>query len=130
MRQQRLPPAHAHPRLQEQATKAFLRVLGAHLGGDGSGDTSSSSSSSSSSTVGSRSQAGGSSGPTSLLGNLRPYFITNISGGRRTATLMKDWVLEGTAPRDRPFIKAFLDTQMFEVHSDRLVGAVCEGRVD
>eukprot|EP00967_Tisochrysis_lutea_P041684 scaffold50091_cov18-Tisochrysis_lutea.AAC.1 len=38
-----------------------------------------------------------------------------VSGNTRTATLMKDWVIEGTPSRDRPFVRSFLETQMFQV---------------
>jgi len=38
-----------------------------------------------------------------------------VSGNARTATLMKDWVIEATSFRDRPFVRAFMETQMFQV---------------
>jgi len=28
---------------------------------------------------------------------------------------MKDWVIEATPSRDRPFVRTFLETQMFQV---------------
>ncbi|KAF5839095.1 hypothetical protein DUNSADRAFT_1640 [Dunaliella salina] len=105
-------PVHVLTPEEEQATKSFLDVLSSHLGGC----------SSSSGCANSGSDA-------CLLGDLRPYFITNVSGNTRTATLMKDWVIEGTPSRDRPFVRAFLETQMFQVHSDRIMASMCEGRV-
>lgn len=62
-----------------------------------------------------------------LVGDLRPHIITNVSTSTRTAALMKDSLLEATKPKDRPFVKAFVDTQMFQVREGRR-GAGCFGR--
>jgi len=107
-----LRPVHVLTPEEEQATKSFLEVLSSHLGG-----------------CGSSTGCANSGSDACLLGDLRPYFITNVSGNTRTATLMKDWVIEGTPSRDRPFVRSFLETQMFQVHSDRIMASLCEGRV-
>jgi hypothetical protein len=58
--------------------------------------------------------------PLGLLVDLRPHIITHVdAGARRTAALMRDSLMEATPARDRPFIKAFSETQMFQVGTCR-----------
>ncbi|KXZ46762.1 hypothetical protein GPECTOR_41g727 [Gonium pectorale] len=63
----------------------------------------------------------------SLCGDLRPHVITHVDATARTGVLMKDSLLEAVPPRDRPFVRQFLETQMFEVWSDELISAHFEG---
>jgi hypothetical protein len=45
---------------------------------------------------------------------------------KRTGLLMKDGLVESVPPRDRPFMRAFVETQMFSVHSDAVIGEYCD----
>ncbi len=54
-----------------------------------------------------------------MLGDIRPHVITNVSLGRPQAgILMKGSLLETIPARDRAFVKIFLETQLFAVWSD------------
>lgn len=61
-----------------------------------------------------------------LCGDLLPHTITNVGLNKRTAYLMKDSLLDDAPPRDRPFVRAFMETQMFTAHSDAVISAFCE----
>lgn len=54
----------------------------------------------------------------SLCGDLRSYTITSVSNNDRVSLLLKDSFIDSFSSRDRPFIKLFVDTQMFSVLSD------------
>lgn len=55
----------------------------------------------------------------SLCADLRSYSITSVqSNNDRVSLLLKDSFIDSFPSRDRPFIKLFLDTQMFSVLSD------------
>lgn len=62
----------------------------------------------------------------SLCGDLRLHTIVNVGMSKRTGLLLKDALVESFAPRDRPFMRAFAETQMFAVHSDALIGEYCD----
>lgn len=66
--------------------------------------------------------------PGGIVGDLRPHIITHVGAATRTATLMKDSLLESTPYKDRPFVKTFIETQMFQVYSDHVMAALFEGR--
>uniref|UniRef100_A0A1D1XYC1 DENN domain-containing protein 5B n=1 Tax=Anthurium amnicola TaxID=1678845 RepID=A0A1D1XYC1_9ARAE len=55
----------------------------------------------------------------SLCSNLRSNTITSVQSNRdRVSLLLKDSFIDSFPNRDRPFIKLFVDTQMFSVLSD------------
>lgn len=55
----------------------------------------------------------------SLCADLRSYSITSVqSNNDRVSLLLKDSFIDSFPSRDRPFIKLFVDTQMFSVLSD------------
>ncbi|KAL9270096.1 hypothetical protein AKJ16_DCAP26216 [Drosera capensis] len=55
----------------------------------------------------------------SLCSDLRSYTITSVqSNNDRVSLLLKDSYVDSFSSRDRPFIKLFVDTQMFTVLSD------------
>ncbi|XP_059633211.1 uncharacterized protein LOC132275988 [Cornus florida] len=55
----------------------------------------------------------------SLCSNLRSHTITNVqSNDDKVSLLLKESFIESFAKRDRPFIKLFVDTQLFSVHTD------------
>ncbi|GMQ07351.1 hypothetical protein CsSME_00051574 [Camellia sinensis var. sinensis] len=55
----------------------------------------------------------------SLCSNLRSHTITNVqSNDDKVSLLLKESFLESFPSRDRPFMKHFVDTQLFSVHTD------------
>ncbi|XP_050217459.1 uncharacterized protein LOC126668297 isoform X3 [Mercurialis annua] len=55
----------------------------------------------------------------SLCSNLRSHTITNVqSNNDKVSLLLKESFIESFPNRDRPFMKQFLDTQLFSVHTD------------
>ncbi|KAI5674288.1 hypothetical protein M9H77_14652 [Catharanthus roseus] len=55
----------------------------------------------------------------SLCCNLRSHTITNVqSNDDKVSLLLKESFIESFPSRDRPFMKLFLDTQLFSVHTD------------
>ncbi|KAI3789985.1 hypothetical protein L2E82_02794 [Cichorium intybus] len=55
----------------------------------------------------------------SLCSNLRSHTITNVqSNDDKVSLLLKESFIESFPNRDRPFMKLFVDTQMFSVHTD------------
>ncbi|KAL8093872.1 uncharacterized protein LOC141689749 isoform X4 [Apium graveolens] len=55
----------------------------------------------------------------SLCSNLRSHTITNVqSNNDKVSLLLKESFIESFSSRDRPFIRLFLETQMFSVHTD------------
>lgn len=55
----------------------------------------------------------------SLCSNLRSHTITNVqSNDDKVSLLLKESFIESFSSRDRPFMRLFLDTQMFSVHTD------------
>nr|GME11691.1 DENN (AEX-3) domain-containing protein [Ipomoea batatas] len=55
----------------------------------------------------------------SLCSNLRCHTITNVqSNNDKVSLLLKDSFIESFPYRDRPFMKLFVDTQLFSVHTD------------
>eukprot|EP00897_Mesotaenium_endlicherianum_P000533 jgi/Mesen1/10480/ME000083S09993 len=60
----------------------------------------------------------------SLCRDLELHSITDVRhGGERVSLLLKDSFVAAFPVRDRPFVKAFADTQMFAVHSDAILSA-------
>lgn len=55
----------------------------------------------------------------SLCSNLRAHTITNVqSNNDKVSLLLKESFIESFPSRDRPFMKLFVDTQLFSVHTD------------
>ncbi|XP_077230331.1 uncharacterized protein LOC143863526 isoform X2 [Tasmannia lanceolata] len=55
----------------------------------------------------------------SLCSNLRSHTITNVqSNDDKVSLLLKESFIDSFASRDRPFMKLFVDTQLFSVHTD------------
>ncbi|KAF3672852.1 DENN domain-containing protein isoform 2 [Capsicum annuum] len=55
----------------------------------------------------------------SLCSSLRSHTITNVqSNDDKVSLLLKESFIESFPSRDRPFMKLFLDTQLFSVHTD------------
>ncbi|KAI8477258.1 MAG: AEX-3 domain-containing protein [Monoraphidium minutum] len=62
----------------------------------------------------------------SLTGDLRLHTIVNVGMSKRTGLLLKDAMVESFPPRDRPFMRAFAETQMFAVYSDAVIREYCD----
>ncbi|KAF8034034.1 hypothetical protein BT93_C0344 [Corymbia citriodora subsp. variegata] len=55
----------------------------------------------------------------SLCSNLRSHTITNVqSNDDKVSLLLKESFIDSFPHRDRPFMKLFVDTQLFSVHTD------------
>ncbi|CAA3022235.1 Hypothetical predicted protein [Olea europaea subsp. europaea] len=55
----------------------------------------------------------------SVCSNLRSHTITNVqSNDDKVSLLLKESFIESFPSRDQPFMKLFVDTQMFSVHTD------------
>ncbi|XP_037493006.1 uncharacterized protein LOC105637951 [Jatropha curcas] len=55
----------------------------------------------------------------SLCSNLRSHTITNVqSNNDKVSLLLKESFIDSFPNRDRPFMKLFVDTQLFSVHTD------------
>ncbi|WOL09917.1 hypothetical protein Cni_G18670 [Canna indica] len=55
----------------------------------------------------------------SLCSNLRSHTITNVqSNNDKVSLLLKDSFIDSFPVRDQPFMKLFVDTQLFSVLSD------------
>lgn len=56
-----------------------------------------------------------------LCHDLQMHTITDVQTSERVSLLLKDSFVESFAPRDRTFIKQFVETQMFSVYSDSVI---------
>ncbi|XVE70701.1 hypothetical protein DITRI_Ditri10aG0091900 [Diplodiscus trichospermus] len=55
----------------------------------------------------------------SLCANMRSHTITNVqSNNDKVSLLLKESFIDSFSSRDRPFMKLFVDTQLFTVHTD------------
>ncbi|PWA69146.1 DENN domain, uDENN domain protein [Artemisia annua] len=54
----------------------------------------------------------------SLCSNLSNHTITNVQNNDRVSLLLKESYIDSFSYRDRPFVREFVDTQMFTVLSD------------
>ncbi|XP_075517536.1 uncharacterized protein LOC142551919 [Primulina tabacum] len=55
----------------------------------------------------------------SICSNIRSHTITNVqSNNDKVSLLLKESFIDSFPSRDRPFMKHFLDTQLFSVHTD------------
>ncbi|XP_057839634.2 uncharacterized protein LOC131049560 isoform X1 [Cryptomeria japonica] len=58
----------------------------------------------------------------SLCSNLRAHTITNVqSNDDKVSLLLKESFIDSFSNRDRPFMKLFVDTQLFSVHTDAVL---------
>lgn len=61
----------------------------------------------------------------SLCGNLRSHTITNVqSNNDKVALLLKDSFVEDFESKDHSFMKLFVDTQFFSVHTDAVLSYI------
>ncbi|TXG61641.1 hypothetical protein EZV62_013004 [Acer yangbiense] len=57
-----------------------------------------------------------------LCSNLRSHTITNVqSNNDKVSLLLKESFIDSFPSRDRSFMKLFVDTQLFSVHTDRVL---------
>jgi hypothetical protein len=61
-----------------------------------------------------------------LCGDLRLHTIVNVGMSKRTGVFMKESLLESLPAKDRTFMKAFMETQMFSVYADGVISDYCE----
>ncbi|KAK4746830.1 hypothetical protein SAY87_025867 [Trapa incisa] len=61
----------------------------------------------------------------SLCSNLRSHTITNVqSNDDKVSLLLKESFIESFLSRDQPFMKHFVDTQLFSVHTDLVLSFI------
>ncbi|KAK8566774.1 hypothetical protein V6N13_002461 [Hibiscus sabdariffa] len=61
----------------------------------------------------------------SLCSNMRSHTITNVqSNNDKVSLLLKESFIESFPSRDRPFMKLFVDTQLFTVHTDLVLSFI------
>ncbi|XVF88877.1 hypothetical protein PTKIN_Ptkin19aG0086000 [Pterospermum kingtungense] len=61
----------------------------------------------------------------SLCSNMRSHTITNVqSNNDKVSLLLKESFIDSFPSRDRPFMKLFLDTQLFSVHTDLVLSFI------
>ncbi|XP_065623635.1 uncharacterized protein LOC136064992 [Quercus suber] len=60
-----------------------------------------------------------------LCSNLRSHTITNVqSNDDKVSLLLKESFIDSFPSRDRPFMKLFVDTQLFSVHTDLVLSFI------
>ncbi|XP_042401536.1 uncharacterized protein LOC121991618 [Zingiber officinale] len=63
----------------------------------------------------------------SFCSNLRSHTITNVqSNNDKVSVLLTDSYMDSFPYHDRPFMKFFVDTQLFSVQTDLVVLAFCQ----
>ncbi|XP_031267909.1 uncharacterized protein LOC116126354 isoform X2 [Pistacia vera] len=61
----------------------------------------------------------------SLCSNLRSHTITNVqSNNDKVSLLLKESFIDSYPSRERPFMKLFVDTQLFSVHTDLVLSFI------
>ncbi|XVF35120.1 hypothetical protein REPUB_Repub18cG0117300 [Reevesia pubescens] len=61
----------------------------------------------------------------SLCSNMRSHTITNVqSNNDKVSLLLKESFIDSFPSRDRPFMKLFVDTQLFSVHTDLVLSFI------
>lgn len=58
---------------------------------------------------------------TGLTSSLAKHTITDVKHNKRTSVLMKDSFIESFLPRERPFLRQFVETQMFSEYVDAVI---------
>ncbi|KAE8667085.1 DENN domain-containing protein isoform 2 [Hibiscus syriacus] len=67
----------------------------------------------------------------SLCSNMRSHTITNVqSNNDKVSLLLKESFIDSFPSRDRPFMKLFVDTQLFTVHTDLVLSFIQKDRRD
>lgn len=61
-----------------------------------------------------------------LCGDLRLHTIVNVGMSKRTGVFMKESLLESLSAKDRVFMRAFMETQMFAAYADGVISDYCE----
>lgn len=61
-----------------------------------------------------------------LCGDLRLHTIVNVGMSKRTGIFMKESLVESLPAKDRPFMRAFMETQMFAAYADGVISDYCE----
>jgi hypothetical protein len=61
-----------------------------------------------------------------LCGDLRLHTIVNVGMSKRTGVFMKESLLESLPMKDRAFMRAFMETQMFAAYCDGVISDYCE----
>lgn len=56
-----------------------------------------------------------------LIEGLHLHTITDVQTAERVSLLLKDSFLESFPPRERPFMKQLVETQMFSVFVDSVI---------
>lgn len=63
-----------------------------------------------------------------LCGDVRLHTIVHVgAGGARTGVFMQDSLIESLPAKDRSFMRAFTDTQMFGAYADGVISDYCQG---
>ncbi|OMO91760.1 hypothetical protein COLO4_18109 [Corchorus olitorius] len=61
----------------------------------------------------------------SLCANMRSHTITNVqSNNDKVSLLLRESFIDSFPSRDRPFMKLFVDTQLFSVHTDLVLSFI------
>ena len=58
-----------------------------------------------------------------LTSNLAKHTITDVQTADRVSLLLKDSFIESFAAKERPFVKQFVETQMFSEYVDNTIDA-------
>ncbi len=56
-----------------------------------------------------------------ICDGIKQYAITDVQTSDRVSVLLKDSFLDSFANKDKPFMKQFMETQMFSVYSDAVI---------
>ena len=56
-----------------------------------------------------------------LTSNLAKHTITDVQNEDRVSLLLKDSFIESFAPKERPFVRQFVETQLFSEHVDKTI---------
>ena len=59
-----------------------------------------------------------------LTSNLAKHTITDVQTTERVSLLLKDSFIESFASKERPFVRQFVETQMFSEYVDKNIDAV------
>ena len=57
----------------------------------------------------------------SIVSDLNLHTITDVNGADRVSILLEDSYLDSFSPRDRAFVKQFMETQMFKMYIDSVL---------
>ena len=58
-----------------------------------------------------------------LTSNLAKHTITDVQNAERVSLLLKDSFIESFAAKERPFVKQFVETQLFSEYVDKNIDA-------